>query len=147
MLARYHSVTFIFYILSFGSVSLPETTMSTTLVPRFTTRLLVPYAHDYQHGASEPRHCHECAQLFHTLRGVVRVDTDMGHWIVPPGRGVWMPAGVSHELQITGHVAARTLFIDPLARADLPVNCQVVPVSPLPGCVMCLPLCAKSGPY
>ena len=118
-------------MLSFGNLSLPETAMSTTLVPRFTTRPLVPYAHDYQHGASEPRHHHDCAQLIHTLTGVVRVDTDMGQWIVPPGRGVWMPAGVSHALQITGHVAARTLFIDPLARADLPASCQVVQVSPL----------------
>jgi hypothetical protein len=28
-------------------------------------------------------------------------------------------------------VAARTLFIDPLARADLPATCQIVQISPL----------------
>lgn len=105
--------------------------MTTTVTFSFATRPLVPYAHDYQHGESEPRHFHDCAQLIHTLSGVVRVETDLGHWIVPPGRGVWMPAGVGHALQITGQVAARTLFIDPLARADLPATCQVVQVSPL----------------
>jgi len=105
--------------------------MSTTFVPCFTTRPLVPLAHDYQHGESEPLHHHDCAQLLHSLSGVIKVTTDAGSWIVPPGRGVWLPAGVRHALQITGKVAARTLFIDPLARADLPASCQVVQVSPL----------------
>lgn len=97
----------------------------------FTSRPLVSYAHDYAHGDSEPWHHHSCAQLIHTLSGVVRVDTAQGSWIVPPGRGVWLPAYTRHALQITGPVAARTLFVDPLARADLPASCQVVPVSPL----------------
>lgn len=48
-----------------------------------------------------------------------------------PGRGVWVPAKVVHSLRITGQVAARTLFVDPLARADLPAQCLVVQVSPL----------------
>ena len=34
-------------------------------------------------------------------------------------------------LRITGNVAARTLFIDPLARADLPATCQIVQIAPL----------------
>lgn len=32
---------------------------------------------------------------------------------------------------MTGNVAARTLFIDPLARADLPAGCQIVQITPL----------------
>jgi AraC-like DNA-binding protein len=97
----------------------------------FTARPLVPYAHDYAHGDSEPWHHHSCAQLIHTLSGVVRVDIEQGSWVVPPGRGVWLPAFTRHALQITGSVAARTLFVDPLARADLPASCQVVQISPL----------------
>lgn len=90
--------------------------MSATLTFNFANRPLIPYAHDYQHGDTEPAHHHDCAQLIHSLTGVVKVKTAEGHWVVPPGRGVWMPAGVRHALQITGKVAARTLFIDPLAR-------------------------------
>ncbi|MGL4429198.1 MAG: AraC family transcriptional regulator, partial [Silvania sp.] len=52
----------------------------------FATRPLVPFAHDYPHGATEPWHSHTCAQLLHTLSGVVRVETAQGVWIVPPGR-------------------------------------------------------------
>ncbi|STW34463.1 AraC family transcriptional regulator [Klebsiella pneumoniae] len=51
--------------------------------------------------------------------------------MVPPGRGVWLPAGTPHALRMTGNVAARTLFIDPLARADLPAGCQIVQITPL----------------
>jgi hypothetical protein len=54
----------------------------------------------------------------------------VGYWVVPPGRGVWLPAGTPHALRVTG-VAARTLFIDPLARADLPSSCQIVQITPL----------------
>lgn len=105
--------------------------MSATVDFSFAHRPLIPYAHDYRHGDCQPTHHHSCAQLVHTLSGVVKVETPQGHWIVPPGRGVWLPAGVPHALQITGEVAARTLFIAPLARADLPATCQVVQVSSL----------------
>lgn len=105
--------------------------MTTTSTFSFTHRPLVPFAHDYVHGDSEPLHQHDCAQLLHSLSGVVRVDTASGCWVVPPGRGVWLPAGTPHSLRITGNVAARTLFIDPLARADLPASCQIVQISPL----------------
>ncbi|MEL4012621.1 AraC family transcriptional regulator [Dryocola clanedunensis] len=105
--------------------------MSTTLQFNFATRPLVPFAHDYPHGATEPWHSHDCAQLLHALSGVVRVETEQGYWVVPPSRGVWLPAGTRHRFQVTGHVAARTLFIDPFARADLPSVCQVVQISDL----------------
>ncbi|MGE9553548.1 AraC family transcriptional regulator [Erwinia amylovora] len=105
--------------------------MTTSIQFTFSTRPLIPLAHDYPHGATEPWHSHDCAQLLHTLSGVVRVETEQGYWIVPPSRGVWLPAGTRHRLKVTGKVAARTLFIDPYARADLPAVCQVVQVSDL----------------
>ena len=105
--------------------------MTTSIQFNFSTRPLIPLAHDYPHGAAEPWHSHDCAQLLHTLSGVVRVETEQGHWIVPPSRGVWLPAGTHHRLKATGQVAARTLFIDPFARADLPSVCQVVQISDL----------------
>jgi AraC-like DNA-binding protein len=94
-------------------------------------RSIVPVAKDYQHGEFEPLHYHDCAQLIHSLSGVVQVNTRLGSWVVPPGRGVWLPARVEHSLQITGKVAARALLVDPLARADLPASCEVVQISPL----------------
>ncbi|MGY6028192.1 AraC family transcriptional regulator [Phytobacter sp. AG2a] len=105
--------------------------MTTTVSFSFQHRPFVPYARDYAHGESEPWHQHDCAQLLHILSGVVRVETRSGCWVVPPGRGVWLPSGTQHAIRVTGAVAARTLFIDPLARADLPASCQIVQITPL----------------
>ncbi len=92
---------------------------------------LTTIAIDYPHGAGESRHSHRCSQLIHILSGLVRVTTPAGDWLVPPGRGVWLPARTLHSLKFTGYVQARTLFVDPLARADLPAQCQVVQITPL----------------
>lgn len=88
-------------------------------------------AHQYSHGDREPEHAHTTVQLLHTISGLLRVDMDNGSWIVPPGRGLWIPAGMKHSLRVSGQAAVRALFIDPLARADLPGECQVFEVSPL----------------
>lgn len=92
---------------------------------------LTTVAIDYPHGSGEPDHHHRSCQLIHILSGLVRVTTTAGDWLVPPGRGVWLPARTLHRLKFTGHVRARTLFVDPLARADLPALCQVVQITPL----------------
>ena len=92
---------------------------------------LTTVAIDYPHGAGEPAHSHRSCQLIHILSGLVRVTTSAGDWLVPPGRGVWLPARTRHSLKFTGRVQARTLFVDPLARADLPAQCQVVQITPL----------------
>ncbi len=98
--------------------------MKQTFVLDFSHRSLIPYAHDYRHGEHEQWHTHPCDQLIHTLSGVIRVETAQGTWVVPPARGVWIPAHVSHALHIDGDVQARGVFVQPLARADLPVICR-----------------------
>ncbi|STW79683.1 transcriptional regulator [Klebsiella michiganensis] len=101
--------------------------MSTTLTFNFQHRPLVPFAHDYAHGDSEPWHQHDCAQLLHILSGVVRVETAQGYWIVPPGRGVWLPAGTPHTLRVTG-VAGRA---NPVYRSPCPGRSPLIlPDSP-----------------
>ncbi|MCH4305643.1 AraC family ligand binding domain-containing protein, partial [Enterobacter asburiae] len=87
--------------------------MTTTSTFSFTHRPLVPFAHDYVHGDSEPWHEHDCAQLLHTLSGVVRVDTASGCWVVPPGRGVWLPAGAPPPLFPSGQAGGGKAFIRP----------------------------------
>ncbi|AXY59050.1 AraC family transcriptional regulator [Acinetobacter sp. WCHAc010052] len=89
------------------------------------------FSQDYRHGHVEDWHEHERIQLIHTLTGVIRIQTEAGTWVTPPGRGVWIPAGQSHSLHISGDVLACGVFIDPLARADLIQECRVVAVPPL----------------
>lgn len=94
-------------------------------------RPVLAVAQDYRHGDRVPAHHHARAQLLHALSGVVTVNTAQGSWVVPPGRGVWLPAGVVHDLRIAGRVRMRTLFVDPAARSGLPGACRVADIGPL----------------
>ena len=57
--------------------------------------------------------------------------TDQGLWVVPPQRAVWVPCGVSHQIQMTGTVSMRSLYFDPAVRSDLPPQSCVVNIPPL----------------
>lgn len=86
---------------------------------------------DYPSGFLVPSHNHPTAQLIHAVQGVMVVGTPSGQWIVPPTRGLWMPAGVMHQLRMVGDVRVRTVYIRPDASPGLPAQCEVVSISPL----------------
>ncbi|WP_462164358.1 AraC family transcriptional regulator [Pseudoalteromonas xiamenensis] len=92
---------------------------------------VVAFAHSYSHGIDEPEHTHTCAQLLHTLSGVLRVTTPHGRWIIPPDRALWLPANLPHSVKAHGQVEVRTLYLDPFARADLPSDCGIFQVPAL----------------
>ena len=92
---------------------------------------IVPLAENYPHGERIAPHCHNRAQLIHALSGVITVNSSQGCWVVPPGRGVWVPAAVEHDLKMAGQVRMRTLFVASDARPDLPLTCRVVDIPPL----------------
>lgn len=87
----------------------------------------VDYPSDYQ----VPAHTHPTAQLIHAVQGVMVVATATGQWVVPPTRGLWMPARVEHRIRMVGDVLVRTVYIRSDARPDLPMQCQVVGISSL----------------
>jgi AraC-like DNA-binding protein len=75
-------------------------------------------------------------QLIYATRGVVTVRTARCAWVVPPHRGVWIPAGFEYRLEMSGLVALRTLYITAKPGAgklftDAAHTCCVVNVSPL----------------
>lgn len=92
---------------------------------------ILALAENYRHGEHIALHCHDRAQLIHAISGVVTVSAREGSWVVPPGRGVWVPAASEHELRMSGVVRMRTLFVDAEARSGLPQQCQVIEISPL----------------
>lgn len=59
------------------------------------------------------------------------VRTARGLWVVPSHRAVWMPAGMEHEIETSGFVAMRTLYLDTTLSDSFPTQCVVVSVSPL----------------
>ncbi|HEY7985995.1 MAG TPA: helix-turn-helix transcriptional regulator [Methylophilaceae bacterium] len=85
---------------------------------------------DYENGPT-PKHSHPKAQLIYASSGVMRVETEVGCWVVPPLRGVWIPSGMVHTVYMLGRVEVRTLYIRPDVAADFQSNCCLIEVSPL----------------
>ncbi len=83
------------------------------------------------HGGATPMHSHPRAQLLYAGSGVMRVETEVGCWVVPPVRGVWIPANMAHRVSMLGHVEMRTLYIRPDAAPGLADSCCLLAVSPL----------------
>ena len=79
---------------------------------------VLAFAADYPSGHVTGRHQHPHAQLIHAVRGVMLVATDSGQWIVPPTRGIWMPAATDHWIRMIGEVHMRTAYIRPQALAE-----------------------------
>lgn len=86
---------------------------------------------DFVSGHHIARHSHPRGQLLYATRGVMRVATHQGTWVVPPQRALWIPPGVEHEIRMSGAVAMRTLYIAPETTRTLPADCQVIEVSEL----------------
>lgn len=99
--------------------------------PDFGSRRLRVLARNYTAGSAEPLHRHEVPQLLHAARGVLRMTTPQGHWVVPPGRGVWIPALTPHEIRMVGPVSMRSLYIRSGIDLDQFEECAMVDVPPL----------------
>jgi AraC-like DNA-binding protein len=67
----------------------------------------------------------------HAGAGVMTVTTAQGAYVVPPERGVWMPAGVAHRIDARTAVAMRTLYVGAAHTAGLPERVCVVQVTRL----------------
>ncbi|SEG31442.1 transcriptional regulator, AraC family [Actinacidiphila yanglinensis] len=110
---------------------MPTTRQSATDPPAPRQRLDGPTHRALVHREVIDWHHHDEHQLIHPSRGVLRVSTPLGDWVVPPYRAVWIPAGVPHAHQAHGPTDMRTLSFaparDPLG-ADQPT---VLAVSPL----------------
>jgi AraC-like DNA-binding protein len=88
-------------------------------------------ARDEEHGISAPPHSHERAQLLYATEGLMRVQTEVGVWILPPRRALLIAPGVVHHWTSVGKVTIRTIYIEASAAAAFGDGCRVIEVSPL----------------
>lgn len=77
------------------------------------------------------RHRHRRGQLLYGIRGVMRLTTEAGTWLVPPAQAVWIPPEIFHEVEMTEAVSLRSIYIDPSFTQDLPADCCVIRVDGL----------------
>lgn len=94
-------------------------------------RAVVAMAKDFPNGHLIPFHQHARSQLLYASSGVMTVTTANGIWVVPPLRAVWIPALVEHQINCSGRLSMRTLYIKPEVAPNLPRACCVVSVPPV----------------
>lgn len=95
-------------------------------------RPLAAFARDYEGGHDTDWHSHERAQLLYATRGVMRVATRAAGFVVPPGRALWVPAGLPHRVSMQDGVAMRALFLRrDAAEGSGPAETAVIAVEPL----------------
>ncbi|WP_395607886.1 AraC family transcriptional regulator [Pseudomonas sp. B22129] len=89
--------------------------------------------HEYPSGTVFERHTHPRGQFAYASTGALKMFTDLGNWVVPPQRAIWVPGGVPHEMHMRGDVVMLNTYLDDGAarRAGLQARCQVFEVSPL----------------
>jgi AraC-like DNA-binding protein/quercetin dioxygenase-like cupin family protein len=88
-------------------------------------------ATDYRGGTRLDGHFHDWPQLVYAARGVMTVGVDDGSWVVPAHRAVWVPARTTHQVEMTGNVAMRTLYFSPDLTVPVADKCQTLEVSAL----------------
>lgn len=72
-------------------------------------------------GKGLPAHSHDDAQLTFAVSGTVQIHTADGRWLVPPQLAVWIPAGVTHRLDVLTDAELWMVHWDPnVARAWAP---------------------------
>lgn len=96
-----------------------------------TPREMVAYSKDFSGGDVIPFHQHWRAQLLYASSGIMTVTTETGVWVVPPLRGVWIPAKTYHMIYCSEKVEIRTLYFDPKLVTEIGDRCKVVKITPL----------------
>jgi AraC-like DNA-binding protein len=110
-------------------------TTATTVAPRrfdpdHAARPLFVLAEE--HGAgSGAAHAHRLHQLIYAVEGVLTIVSAGGRWVVPPQRGVWVPAGTVHRVAARSAYSLCSLYVSRQLRRALPAHSCVVEVTPL----------------
>ncbi|CAM2141282.1 Transcriptional regulator, AraC family [Pararobbsia alpina] len=96
-------------------------------VPRVMTAL----ARDEPTGTYISPHSHPRGQLLYATTGLMRAATESGIWLLPPQRGLWIPAGIVHDQKMLSPTSMRTIYIEAEAARRLGDTCRTIEVSPL----------------
>ena len=82
-------------------------------------------------GSWTPRHRHDWVQFSYAISGVLGVYTAEGSYFAPPQWGVWIPAGVEHEVLTSMQAEMRSLYVRREEASWAPGQCRVLEVTPL----------------
>ena len=63
-------------------------------------------------GTILTKHQHSRGQLVFAISGVMQVETNHGHWIIPPQRAVWVPPNEPHSIKMLSNTDMRTVYFE-----------------------------------
>jgi len=82
-------------------------------------------------GSWTHTHCHDWVQFSYAISGVLGMHTDDGSFFAPPQWGVWIPAGVEHQIVTSMRAEMRSLYVRREDCSWAPSHCRVLEVTPL----------------
>ena len=95
-------------------------------------RPLRAHVEDYPEAASVEPHSHpDHGQLLSTTAGVIRISTDDGYWVVPPGKALLLPPNVTHIVHCPRSTRLRAVVIEPAVFKDIRAQCRIVTANAL----------------
>lgn len=103
------------------------------LIPSLTDlpRPLYARAESLTAGSWTPTHRHDWVQFSYAISGVLGVHTAQGSFFAPPQWGVWIPAGIDHEVVTSTRAEMRSLYVRTTDSQWAPERCRVLEVTPL----------------
>lgn len=103
------------------------------VIPSLTDlpRPLYARAESLNAGSWTPTHRHDWVQFSYAISGVLGVHTDQGSFFAPPQWGVWIPAGLDHEVVTSTRAEMRSLYVRTQDSRWAHDRCRVLEVTPL----------------
>ena len=84
----------------------------------------------YPAGFRVAAHSHRKSQLWSARSGVVLVSTADGRWMIPPGHGLLIPAGLEHSTEMISEVRMHSIYFGPsVISAKAPRVLEVTPLA------------------
>ncbi|WP_226911356.1 AraC family transcriptional regulator [Gallaecimonas mangrovi] len=105
--------------------------MPSSVLLESAKRSVVTLKDDYPANHYDGRHRHDRGEFLYATNGVMVVTTDTSSFVVPPHRGLWIPAGIYHAAHVRSSLSLHCLFIEQGSHPGLPDSCMVVGVSEL----------------
>ena len=76
-------------------------------------------------------HSHEVHQIEYAIGGVVEVETDSAHYLLPPQQAAWIPAGLEHQATMAPDVRTVAVMFDAQMIPARGGRARILAVSPL----------------
>jgi AraC-like DNA-binding protein/quercetin dioxygenase-like cupin family protein len=76
-------------------------------------------------------HSHEVHQIEYALHGLVEVETNSAHYLLPPQQAAWIPVGLEHQAVMNPDVKTVAVMFDPTLIPEGGDRARIIEVSPL----------------